>query len=294
MKRLSFLSAVIILCVTGIQASQQYDDLVKLVKSGVSEDVIIAYIDASDSGYNLSSDQVVQLRGYGASPHVIITAMKHKGRIVTNSSVQAAPAQPAPIETASVTPPSSPPPYVVYRVPPPRRAWRPAMGYWYSPYFDKTKQAIQLEVAGLFSGTLSLNYEYLFNRQHGIVVEGSYYPGYTDGDSHGENLELAYRWHWAKSMNSGFLGVFVNGGRFYGNRGDWFGDTGVGYTQTSITIGPDIGKRWVTPWGLSLVARIGYGYTWSKFDNPVPDQSTINRLRGLSGLDTEISLGYAF
>lgn len=291
MNKLWFLCVVLILGITGIQASQQYDDLAKLVKSGVSEDVIISYIDASDSSYNLSSDQIVQLRGYGASPHVIITAMKHKGRVVTNSSVQAAPAQPVPVETSSVARPSSSPPYVVYRVPPPWRPWRPARGYWYS---DKTKQAIQLDVSALFLGTLSLNYEYLFNRQHGIVVEGSYYPGYIDGDSHGENLELAYRWHWAKSMNSGFLGVFVNGGRSYGNIRDWFGDTGVGYTQTSITIGPDIGKRWVAPWGLSLVARIGYGYTWSKFDNPVPDQTTIDRLRWLSGLDTEISLGYAF
>lgn len=294
MKRLLFSCVTLIFGVASLQASQQYDDLVKLLKSGVTEDVIIAYIDASDSSYNLSSDQIVQLRGDGASPHVIITAMKHKGRVVTGSSVQGAPAQPAPTETASVMPPSSSPPYVVYRVPPPRRVWRPVRSYWYSPNIDKTKQAIQLDVAGLFMGTLSLNYEYLFNRQHGIVVEGSYYPGYTDWDSHGENLELAYRWHWAKSMNSGFLGVFVNGGRSYGNGRDWFADTGVGYTQTSITVGPDIGRRWVAPWGLSLVARIGYGYTWSKFGNPVPDQSTIDRLRWLSGLDTEISLGYAF
>ncbi len=291
MKSVSLLFGILIVFVSGVQASQQYDDLVKLVKSGASEEVVIAYINASDSSYNLSSDQIVRLRESGASPQEIIAAIKHKGGIVTNSNIQAAPAQSAPIETASVVHPASPPPYVVYPVPPLRRVWR---NYWYSPNADKMKQAVQLDVAGLFLGTLSLNYEYLFNRQHGIVVEGSYYPGYSDWDSHGENVELAYRWHWARSMNSGFVGVFVNGGRSYGNGREWFADTGTGYTQTSITVGPDIGRRWVTPWGLSLVARVGYGYTWSKFDNPAPDQSTIDRLRWESGFDGEISLGYAF
>ena len=187
MKSVSFLFGILLVFVSGVQASQQYDDLVKLVKSGASEEVVIAYINASDSSYNLSSDQIVSLKEYGASPQVIIAAMKHKGG-VTSSSIQAAPTQSAPIETTSVSRPVSPPPYVVYPAPPPRRVWR---NYWYSPNADKTKQAVQLDVAGLFLGTLSLNYEYLFNRQHGIVVEGSYYPGYSDWDSHGENVELA-------------------------------------------------------------------------------------------------------
>ena len=155
-------------------------------------------------------------------------------------------------------------------------------------------QALQVDVAGLMFGALSLNYEYLFHHQHGIVIEASYYPGYTDWDSHGEYAELAYRWHWSKSMNSGFVGGFINGGRYYGYYNESHGDNGVGYTQTSVTLGPDVGRRWVTAWGFSLVGRIGYGYAWSKFDNPAPDQHTQDRLRWTSGFDSELSLGYAF
>ena len=62
MKKLLFFSLILIFGVTGISASQQYDELVKLVKSGASEDVIVAYINASDSSYNLSSDEIVHLK----------------------------------------------------------------------------------------------------------------------------------------------------------------------------------------------------------------------------------------
>jgi hypothetical protein len=137
----------------------------------------------------------------------------------------------------------------------------------------------------------TLNYEYLLHHQHGIVVEGSYYSG---RDSHGENAMLAYRWHWAQSMNSGFFSAFIKGGRYYGTESAISDGPSIGYAQTSVTIGPAIGKRWVFPWGLSMVARLGYGYTWSIFDNTIPDQSTQNWLRDGLSFDSELSIGFAF
>ena len=280
MRRLLFFCIIFIFGVTGTNASKQYDDLAKLVKSGTSEDVIIAYIDASDSSYNLSSDQVVQLRGYGASPHVIITAMKHKVAISTNSNTQ-----PAPIET---NPGKSSYPYQVAPALKPR--WK--VKNWYEQKMEKMNQALQLGVVGVMFGTFTLNYECLLGHEHGIVVEGNYF--YNGDYSHGENAELAYRWHFLKRMNSGFLGVFIKGDRSNGSENDVPGVT-VGYTQTSITIGPNIGYRWVSPWGLSLVGRFGYGYNaWSKFSNAVPDKPTIDLLQRRSALDSELSLGYAF
>ncbi len=284
MKITSVLFGVIFVSLGSVQASQQFDDLAKLIKSGASQDVVIAYVDAADSSYNLTSDQIVLLKQDGASPQEIIAAIEHKGR------VSAAPIQTAQPETSAVAPAS--PTYAEY--PGPRRTWRVVRNYWYSPSVEKMKQAVQLDLSGLFLGTLSLNYEYLINHEHGLVVGGSYYPGYSDGDSHGENLELEYRWHWSKSMSSGFVGAFVNGGRIHGGTTGVFEESDTGYAQTSVTVGPDLGRRWVTPWGLSLVGRVGYGYTWSKFDNPAPDRNTQNRLRYLSGFDSEISLGYAF
>ena len=60
MKRKLFFFIIFIVGVTGANTSKQYDDLVRLVKSGATEEVIIASIDASDSSYNLTSDQIVR------------------------------------------------------------------------------------------------------------------------------------------------------------------------------------------------------------------------------------------
>ena len=283
MKKKSFFFIILLLTVTGIEASQQYDNLAKLIKSGAKEEVVIAYINASDSSYNLTSNEIVQLKEYGASSNIIIAVIQHKGSVIAASNSQ------APRETSSVIYPRS----YVYRVGPYWRPWRAPATYWNLKNIDKMNQALQIDVAGFFEGAITLNYEYLLFHQHGIVLEGSYYSGWG-WDSHGENAELAYRWHWARRMNSGFLGAFINYGKNHGNERDIWGDTSVSYTQKSITVGPDIGKRWITPWGLSVVGRIGYGYTWSKFNNPAPDQRTINRLRWASGFDSELSVGYAF
>ena len=152
-------------------------------------------------------------------------------------------------------------------------------------------QALQVDMAGLVAGTLTLNYEYLLAHQYVMVVEGSYYKGWH---SHGKNVALAYRWHWARSMNSGFLGIFINGARYYGNEEDFSGNITSGYTLTSVTLGPTIGERWVLPFGLNMVAKMGYGYVWTSFDAPAPDQRTMDRLRSNAAFDTELSLGYAF
>ncbi|MDD5675022.1 MAG: DUF3575 domain-containing protein [Chitinivibrionales bacterium] len=288
MKKLSFLSIILIVGFTAVLASPQYDDLMKLVKSGASEEVIVAYINASDSSYNLSSDQVLQLKQSGATPKVIVAAIQHKGALVSKPNNLAAPP-----ETAAMVESR---PYVVYRVPA-WRSWREVNRYW-SERVTKMNQALQVDMAALMFGGIALNYEYLLHHEHGFVVAGSYYSGW---DLDGENGALEYRWHWAQSMHSGFLGVFINGGRYHGNESDLpdnSNNSSGRYTQTSVTVGPDIGQRWVSAGGLSVVARIGYGYTWSKFDwdpaSPIPDQNAIDQLRWNTGFDYELSLGYAF
>jgi len=279
----SFFLIVMVLGIVDCMASKQYDDLIKIVKSGADESVIIAFIQAADSSYNLTSDEVVQLKESGASSHVIITAMKHKVNVAVSSNPSA-----APVETTFVEPP---PRYTVYRVGPYWSSWRMPRAYLTSPNVEKMNQAIQVDFGSLMFGAMSMNYELLLGHQHGIVVEGSYFGGLN---SHGENAELAYRWHWAKSMSSGFVGAFVNGGRNYGFDRDFPDDNSISFANTSITLGPDIGKRWVSSFGLNIVARIGYGYSWIKFDDPAPDQHTINRVKAATGLDTELSIGYAF
>ncbi len=280
----NFFLMVMVFGIVECMASKQYDDLVKIVKSGAEEPVVIAFIEASDSTYNLTSDQVLQLHEIGASSKVIIAAMKHK-------VVAPAMAKPQPVqnETTFV---AEPPHYAVYRVAPPYyRPWWRTRAYLEAPNIAKMNQAIAVDVAAMMFGEISMNYELLLGHQHGIVVEGSYFGGLN---THGENAELAYRWHWSKSMNSGFVGAFVNGGRNYGYDRDFHDDNGVAFSNTSVTVGLAIGKRWVSAYGLNIVARIGYGYTWIKFDDPAPDQHTINKIRAETGLDSELSIGWAF
>ena len=175
MKRLLFSCVTLIFGVASLQASQQYDDLVKLVKSGASEEVIIASIDASDSSYNLTSDQIVQLRGYGASPHVIITAMKHKGPFHKFSQST----QPAPTETTSVMHPASSPPYGSIKSSCLEERWEREIGI--EQRIRKDESSVQLDVAGTFPGHPARSIMNVCStRQHGIVVEGNYFPGYTD------------------------------------------------------------------------------------------------------------------
>jgi hypothetical protein len=282
MNKLKFY-VVLLLSVVTTTASPQYDNLIKLVKSGAGEEVVVAYIHASDSAFNLSSDEIVQLKESGASSAIIIAAMHHNGSAKTYA------ATPAPIETSAVAP--SHRTYEVYQVVPPWRTWRVVRNYWYNPNVSKMNQALQIDISRAMLGGIALNYEYLLFHQHGLVVEGSYYPGWN---SHGENAQLAYRWHFSKSMESGFLGAFVNYGKYHGTIYDYWGDAGESYNHRSLTVGPNIGKRWVSASGFSLVARVGYGYTWNTFDKPAPDQSTINRIRWESGFDSELSVGFAF
>jgi hypothetical protein len=269
---------------SGVRASEGYDDLVKLVSSHATEEVIIAYINSAEFSYNLTPDEIVSLKDLGAAPHVIATAIQHKKPETAAAPREAVPEQPV----------------VMYR-PAPRYPDR-----WTLNELRRRKaaenltNAVQFDFAGLAYNTATLNYEHLFGHQHGLVLEGSYG---SDWGSHGEKAELSYRWHWAKSMHSGFIGIFANASRFYGQTGDqgwdmmyYYGNS-IEYKKTSVSVGPVIGKRWVLMPGLSLVGRIGYGYTWSKIDwlgnTPAPDQLPPDWQLFNSGLDAELSLGFA-
>lgn len=282
MKKLLFLCIVFIVGVTNINASKQYGDLIKLVKSGASDTVVVAYINESDSTFDLSSNEIVQLKESGASPTVIITAIQHKGKVPANDQSKAMAgltfSNPS---TRYITGPGS------------RQRW--AARNPYEQKLSSMNQALQFDVVGALFGTYTVNYEYLLGHEHGIVLEGNYfYDGFEGTDSHGENAEVSYRWHMSRSMNSGFLGLFIKGNRPHGTENDLSG-TSVEFVQTSITVGPNIGARLVSLSGFSVVGRIGYGFcAWSKFDNAAPGQRTKDLLQQRSELDSELSIGYAF
>lgn len=74
---------IVMAAVFTIWATEGYDDLAKLLKAGVSEDVIIAFINSSNVRYALSPDNIVQLKAMGASDKVITAAIQRSGDIFT-------------------------------------------------------------------------------------------------------------------------------------------------------------------------------------------------------------------
>ena len=63
-------------------ATEGYNDLVKLVKAGVGDDVVIAYVNKSGDRYALSPDEARQLKALGASDKVIAAATRQPGDTV--------------------------------------------------------------------------------------------------------------------------------------------------------------------------------------------------------------------
>lgn len=112
---------VIMLVISFSWATEGYDNLAKLVKSKVSEDVIIAFINSSNVNYVLTADDIIHLTEMGASSKVITAAIEHK--------------KPAPVEAASApqpVPSDNTDNAVVYEsVPPPADSWYD--GYWQYP-----------------------------------------------------------------------------------------------------------------------------------------------------------------
>src|ERR1019366_1422047 len=78
-------------------------DVVKLVKAGLGEEVILAHIKNSGAFYNLSADQLIYLHDQGTSENEI------KALMGTGSSTTPANPAPASVPTPVMTSPAPPP-----------------------------------------------------------------------------------------------------------------------------------------------------------------------------------------
>ena len=80
-------------------------DVLKLVRAQISEDIIVNYIGGSGVAYNLGPNEIVYLRGQGVSDRVMTAMMEERKRVVAQASAQAAMQQmlstPAPANAVS-------------------------------------------------------------------------------------------------------------------------------------------------------------------------------------------------
>src|SRR5947209_3452559 len=75
------------------QQALNNDGLIKLIKAGLSDDLIVSTINASPAAYNTSADGIVALKASGASDKIIAAMlMKSAGAAVPMAAVQGTPA----------------------------------------------------------------------------------------------------------------------------------------------------------------------------------------------------------
>jgi hypothetical protein len=126
----AILAGVIVLAGTGLALAQDagatlppgVQDVVKLAKAGISEDIILAQVKSSAATYSLTADQIIYLTQQGVSQNVIKTLMAS-----APASAPVAPPAPvtAPAPVAPVAPPaasasvSAPPSYTLPTTPAP-------------------------------------------------------------------------------------------------------------------------------------------------------------------------------
>src|SRR5690242_17791140 len=71
------------------RASDGFDELVKLIKSGVNEEVLTAYVNNSPSAYDLTVDEILYLNDLGVSATIIQSVVQH-GKDVRDGKVAGA------------------------------------------------------------------------------------------------------------------------------------------------------------------------------------------------------------
>src|SRR6185369_7411814 len=78
-------------------ASEGIDDVLKLSRAGVSQDVMLAFVQTSNCNYDPSADEIKLLRDTGVSATVIVAMIDHAKEAGSTASSSPAPA-PAPAD----------------------------------------------------------------------------------------------------------------------------------------------------------------------------------------------------
>ena len=145
MNKMLLACVVILSGISFCWATEGYNDLAKLVKSKVSDDVILAFINSSNVNYSLTPDEIINLKDLGASSAVITAAIQHKKPVEAASTPRQAvvlsdnPDNPVVYESAP--PPEDysydgywqyPPDDFIYSYP----GWQPYYGYYQRRGYD--------------------------------------------------------------------------------------------------------------------------------------------------------------
>ncbi len=141
------------------------EDILKLSRAQVSEEVVVNFVQNSGTVYNLSSSDIVYLRHEGVSDRVITAMLEKRKKAIdaaqnesASSSSAPAPAVTPPQDTAATAPANPAPVYVqpppqpstVYVAPPPPVTYYP-YGY-YAPYYGPYYYGPRISLGFRFGG----------------------------------------------------------------------------------------------------------------------------------------------
>ncbi len=73
----ALLGVIILVGGYGIARATPADDLIKMARSGVDEEVLISYIESSTDTYDLDAEEIITLKDLGVSSKVISEALRH-------------------------------------------------------------------------------------------------------------------------------------------------------------------------------------------------------------------------
>jgi hypothetical protein len=166
------------------------------------------------------------------------------------------------------------------------------------------RHAINACPLGVAFGIFSVNYEYLVAPSHGILGRLDYEmipETYSEGsiDAAGYAAVINYRKHLRDSLDSFYVGtygryrVYLGDGRLSGQE--------FSFALPEVTIGINVGRRWLWENGFNLNLTFGYGYaySWREVENTsVEATKAIDAFEDeyafMSPFLGEFSIGYAF
>lgn len=166
------------------------------------------------------------------------------------------------------------------------------------------RHAINFCPGGIAFGIFSANYEYLITPKNGIVARVDYEAipkTYTSAniESSGKAFILNYRRHFSGEMNSFYTGAYT---RFRVYKGDGnINSQEFNFKIPEVTIGLNIGKRWVFKSGFNINLSFGYGVSFQNkklsISNDAVSSSVDSWEDSYDFIDPflgEFSIGYSF
>ncbi|MBC36203.1 MAG: hypothetical protein CL663_09200 [Bacteroidetes bacterium] len=169
---------------------------------------------------------------------------------------------------------------------------------------DAFKHAINFCPGGIFFGVYSINAEYLIAPHHGLGARFDYEAvpkTYTDAniESHGYAFTWNYRYHLSNGMNSVFVGSYARFKIYHGEGS--LNTQDFDFDLKHITLGLNVGKRWVWNSGFNVAVQLGYGFAFESI-SPSLDSNDINIVIDIyktkndfiDPLFGEVSIGFAF